>query len=117
MILRLVLVTVIAPLTTVGVAIVSVVGGLIARAYMKAQLPVKREQSNTRSPLIGNLNTTIAGLVSVRAYNAEIEFRGRMYTYIDRWTRASNTFYNLNRLVFLRALRDCDVNSGMFVAG
>ena len=62
MLLRLVLVTVVAPVFTIGVALVAVIGGLIARAYMKAQLPVKREQSNTRSPLIGNLNTTIAGL-------------------------------------------------------
>ena len=62
MILRLVLVTVIAPLTTVGVAIVSIVGGLIARAYMKAQLPVKREQSNARAPILAHLGTTIAGL-------------------------------------------------------
>ena len=62
MLVRLVLVAIIAPVFTIGVAIVALVGGLVARRYMKAQLPVKREQSNMRSPLLDNLNTTIAGL-------------------------------------------------------
>ena len=62
MLVRLVLVAVIAPVFTIGVAVVALVGGLVARWYMKAQLPVKREQSNMRSPLLDNLNTTIAGL-------------------------------------------------------
>ena len=38
-------------------------------------------------------------LVSVRAYAVESRYQEKMHVYIDRWTRASNTFYNLNRYV------------------
>ncbi|KAI0752922.1 P-loop containing nucleoside triphosphate hydrolase protein [Daedaleopsis nitida] len=103
LVLRLVMVMIVAPVFSVGVAIVAIVSGLYTRMYMRAQLPVKREQSNTRAPLIGHLNSTISGLVSIRAYGVQDRFRHDMYTRIDRWTRASNAFFNLNRWVIVRA--------------
>lgn len=36
-------------------------------------------------------------VVSIRAYAVQQRFRRDMFDYIDRWTRASNAFYNLNR--------------------
>ena len=62
MLVRLVLVMIVAPIFTGAVVIFGAISGLYARAYMKAQLPVKREQSKTRAPLIGHLNTTVASL-------------------------------------------------------
>ncbi|KAI1790046.1 P-loop containing nucleoside triphosphate hydrolase protein [Ganoderma leucocontextum] len=103
MLVRLVLVMIVAPIFTGVVAVFGIISGLYARAYMKAQLPVKREQSKTRAPLIGHLNSTVASLVSIRAYGVEESFKNDMHGRIDRWTRASNTFYNLNRWVIVRA--------------
>ena len=62
MLVRLVLVMIVAPIFTGAVVIFGAISGLHARAYMKSQLPVKREQSKTRAPLIGHLNTTVASL-------------------------------------------------------
>ncbi|PIL29368.1 ATP-binding cassette transporter [Ganoderma sinense ZZ0214-1] len=103
MVVRLVLVMIVAPIFTGAVVVFGAISGLYARAYMKAQLPVKREQSKTRAPLIGHLNTTVASLVSIRAYGVEDSFKNDMHGRIDRWTRTSNTFYNLNRWVIVRA--------------
>ncbi len=66
MVVRLVLVLIVAPIFTGAVAVFGIISGLYARAYMKAQLPVKREQSKTRAPLIGHLNSTIASLGTCR---------------------------------------------------
>ncbi|KAH9915165.1 P-loop containing nucleoside triphosphate hydrolase protein [Epithele typhae] len=103
LLLRLALVAVVAPLFSIGVAVTGVIGGIITRLYMKAQLPINRLQSRLRAPLLGNINTTFQGLVSVRAYKAEILFRNRMHTDIDNVTRVGNTFFDLNRWVTLRA--------------
>ncbi|KAI0686602.1 P-loop containing nucleoside triphosphate hydrolase protein [Earliella scabrosa] len=103
LVLRLVMVMIVAPVFTIGVAAVTLMGGLYTKIYMKAQLPVKREQSNTRAPMLGHLNSTIAAAVSIRAFAVQDRYRREMYTLIDRWTRASNTFYNLNRWVIVRA--------------
>ena len=62
MLVRLVLVMVVAPIFTAAVLFFGAISGFCARAYMKAQLPVKREQSKTRAPLIGHLNSTVASL-------------------------------------------------------
>ena len=62
MLVRLFLVVIVAPIFTAVVAVFGIISGLYARAYMKAQLPVKREQSKTRAPLIGHLSSTVASL-------------------------------------------------------
>ncbi len=36
--------------------------GWLGHVYMKAQLAVKRERSNARSPVIGHFGAAIAGL-------------------------------------------------------
>ena len=66
MLVRLVLVVIVAPIFTAVVVVFGTISGLYARAYMKAQLPVKREQSKTRAPLIGHLNATVASLGACR---------------------------------------------------
>lgn len=62
LVLRLIMIMIIAPIFSIPIAVVALVGGLYTKWYMKAQLPAKREESNTRAPLVGHLNSTIAGL-------------------------------------------------------
>ncbi|TFK86638.1 P-loop containing nucleoside triphosphate hydrolase protein [Polyporus arcularius HHB13444] len=99
---RLVMVMVVAPIFIIGVAAVAIAGTACAKVYMAAQRPVKQEEASTRAPILGLLNTTLAGLVSVRAYGVQERFRKQMFERIDRWTRASNTFFNLNRWMTVR---------------
>ncbi len=60
--MKFVVIVVIAPIFSVVGAISAVLGGWWAQIYLKAQLPVKREMSNTRAPILGHLSTTLTGL-------------------------------------------------------
>jgi hypothetical protein len=42
--------------------VVAVLGGMCGQIYIKAQLSVKREMSNARSPVLGHFGAAIAGL-------------------------------------------------------
>jgi hypothetical protein len=95
--------------------VILVIGWRLGSVYMKAQLSVKREQSNAKAPVIGVFSGAIAGLserihmittrnlflirctASIRAYGAERLVRQRSIATIDRYTQAARTFYNLNR--------------------
>lgn len=95
--------------------VVAAIGAWCGQIYIKAQLSVKREMSNARSPVLGHFGAAIAGLgkhslfsfqvylirlaVSIRAYGAESEFKAESLVRIDRYTRSARTFYNLNRYV------------------
>jgi len=79
--------------------IIGLIGGWIGRIYMAAQLSVKREMSNARSPLYSYLNSTIAGLTSIRAYGAEEAVKNESRKRINYYTRPARTsvlFHNLN---------------------
>ena len=52
----------ISPLFTLPGTAFALIGGWCGNVYMKAQLPVKREQSNARAPILAHLGMTIAGL-------------------------------------------------------
>lgn len=52
----------VAPIFSLLGAISAVLGGWCGELYMKAQMPVKREQSKARAPILGHLGTTLAGL-------------------------------------------------------
>ncbi|KAJ3556039.1 hypothetical protein NM688_g2249 [Phlebia brevispora] len=85
---------------------------LIGRLYMKAQLAVKRERSNARSPVIGLFGDAISGLISVRAYGAQAAFRRKLSARIDRYTRATINYYHLNRWLSVRG----EILAGAFAA-
>ena len=96
------------------------IGALVGQIYIKAQLSVKREMSNARSPVLSHFGAAIAGIgacitsawrenvylsafaVSIRAYSAQNAFREESLRRIDKVTRPSRTFYNLNRWISIR---------------
>ncbi|KAF7306575.1 ATP-binding cassette transporter [Mycena indigotica] len=82
-----------------------VVGGLGAwcgQLYITAQLPLKREMSVAKAPILGHISTVMAGLVSIRAYGAQAASVETSLSRIDRYSRAARTFHNLNRWIALR---------------
>ncbi|KZS93246.1 P-loop containing nucleoside triphosphate hydrolase protein [Sistotremastrum niveocremeum HHB9708] len=93
--------------------LVGLVGGWLGQVYIKAQLSVKREMSNARSPVLGHFGAAIVGLTSLRAYGAQGSFKLESMKRIDKYTRAARTFYNLNRWICLRA----DSLGAVFSAG
>jgi ABC-type multidrug transport system fused ATPase/permease subunit len=101
------------PIFVVPGFIVATLGGWCGQIYIKAQLSVKREMSNARSPVLGHFGAAIAGLTSIRAYGAQQSFKNESIVRIDRYTRAARTFYNLNRWICIRI----DAIGGLFAAG
>ncbi|TCD68828.1 hypothetical protein EIP91_009695 [Steccherinum ochraceum] len=92
---------------------VMAVGGWFGHVYMRAQLPVKREMSNAKSPVLANFGSAIGGLVSIRAYGAQAAFRKESFLRIDRFTRTQITYWNLNRWVGVRS----SILAGLFASG
>ncbi|KAH7319538.1 P-loop containing nucleoside triphosphate hydrolase protein [Rhizoctonia solani] len=89
-------------------------GGLwLGHMYLRAQLSVKREMSNARSPLFSHFGTALAGITSIRAYGAEDHFKNEAVKRVDEYTRPGRTFFNLNRWMSFRM----DVLGGVFAAG
>jgi hypothetical protein len=83
---------------------IGALGARLGNIYIKAQLSVKREMSNARSPVFSHFNAAIAGLrasllsyhpdslfieikASIRAYGAQEAFKQSSLTRIDKYTR------------------------------
>lgn len=79
--------------------LVAALGGWISRVYIAAQMAVKRETSNARSPVYSHFNAAVAGLTTVRAFGAEDAYKLEIQKRIDYYTRPACTSYNLNRSV------------------
>ncbi|QRW00045.1 ABC transporter transmembrane region [Ceratobasidium sp. AG-Ba] len=110
---RFIAVILFSPVFVIPGALVFATGNWVGRVYMASQLSVKREMSNARSPLFSHFGTAIAGIVSIRAYGAEDQFRNGALKRIDKYTRAARTFYDLNRWVSVRM----EAMGGAFAAG
>ncbi|KAI9431384.1 hypothetical protein H4582DRAFT_2085055 [Lactarius indigo] len=97
-----------------GIAI-AFFGAWLGRIYMKAQIAIKREMSNAKAPVLGHFGASVAGLVSIRAYGAQLAFREESYRRIDRHSRAGLSFWNMNRQAEWINLR-IDFLGGLFAA-
>ncbi|KZT42309.1 P-loop containing nucleoside triphosphate hydrolase protein [Sistotremastrum suecicum HHB10207 ss-3] len=108
--------TIIAVITQAGLTalisafVVVALGMLSGQLYMAAQLPVKRDMSNARSPVLSHVGAALNGLVSIRAYGAQAAFHDESLRRIDRYTRAARVYWNLNRWIGVRM----DTLGGLF---
>ncbi|QRV86037.1 ABC transporter transmembrane region [Ceratobasidium sp. AG-Ba] len=109
---RFVAVILLSPVFSIPGALVFVVGYWIGQIYMAAQLSVKREMSNARSPLFSHFGAALNGITSIRAYGAQDQFKNEALKRIDKYTRAARSFYNLNRWINIRM----DIMGGAFAA-
>ncbi|KIJ68829.1 hypothetical protein HYDPIDRAFT_25082 [Hydnomerulius pinastri MD-312] len=99
---RLLAVVILTPTFFIPGILVGVIGGWLGRIYLKAQLSIKREMSNAKAPVLGHFGAAIAGLTSIRAYGAQKAFQEESLDRIDRYTKSSRMFYNVNRWVCIR---------------
>ncbi|KAF8885695.1 multidrug resistance-associated ABC transporter [Gymnopilus junonius] len=82
--------------------IIAVLGIYLGNIYLKAQMSVKREMSNARSPVLSHFGAAIGGMVSIRAYGAQQFFKTESLKRVDRYLRIARTSYNLNRWIGIR---------------
>ncbi|CCM05744.1 uncharacterized protein FIBRA_07976 [Fibroporia radiculosa] len=113
MVVKLAAIVIMSPVFFLPGIILVIMGRWLGNIYMKAQLPVKREGSNARAPVLGHFGAAFAGLVSIRAYGAQDAFRKELSLRIDRCTRTTRLSYNLNRWAFVRT----DSLASLFSAG
>ncbi|KAI0633979.1 P-loop containing nucleoside triphosphate hydrolase protein [Trametes polyzona] len=102
MLLKMAAVVLFSPIFIIPAIMVAVAGGACGNVFMKAQLSVKRELSNSKAPVLSHFGAAISGITSVRAYGAQDAFKRVSYERIDRYTRVSVTHQNLNRWVSCR---------------
>ncbi|EMD39545.1 hypothetical protein CERSUDRAFT_150070 [Gelatoporia subvermispora B] len=102
MIIRFAAVMVFSPLFIIPGSLITAAGVFCGQMYMKAQLCVKREMSNTKAPVLGHFGATMAGLTSIRAYGAQEAMREELFRRINRYTRAAVPFNDLSRWVTIR---------------
>lgn len=62
MLVKLIAVLVFTPIWIIPSVLVAVVGAWIGNIYINAQLPVKREMSNARSPVLAHFGAALSGL-------------------------------------------------------
>ncbi|KAF8953252.1 multidrug resistance-associated ABC transporter [Flammula alnicola] len=101
------------PAFVVPGAAAAILGLWTGNVYLNAQLSVKRETSNARSPLLSHFSAAIHGLVSIRAYGAQNKFKTESLTHIDHYTRVARMSWNLNRWIGIRI----DAIGAIFTAG
>ncbi|KAJ7696072.1 multidrug resistance-associated ABC transporter [Mycena rosella] len=82
--------------------VIALLSVLTGRIYMVAQLPIQREMSAARSPILAHFAAAISGLISIRAYGAEKAFLRESTVRIDQFLRAGISFWNLNRWISVR---------------
>ncbi|KAI0758967.1 P-loop containing nucleoside triphosphate hydrolase protein [Fomes fomentarius] len=90
------------PIFLIPAILVALACGTIGYIFMKAQLPVKREMSNAKAPVLGHFGAAVGGITSIRAYGAQEAFKAESYNRIDTYTRSSILNSNLNRWVTTR---------------
>ncbi|KAJ6443710.1 ATP-dependent bile acid permease [Purpureocillium lavendulum] len=73
-----------------------------ARKYLKAAREIKRLESNTRSPIMDHLASSMTGLQTIRAYGCVDKYIGHMHAKVDRHSRAAWYLALTNRWLALR---------------
>lgn len=105
------------PVFIVPAILTALLGATIGQMYIKAQMSVKRELSNAKSPVLSVFGGAMSGLseftvrgtwrpysqhthlVSIRAYGVQQYFRSQLLEHIDHYIRANRAFNNLQRCV------------------
>ncbi|KAI9150839.1 ATP-dependent bile acid permease [Paramyrothecium foliicola] len=72
-------------------AILLFVGARVGKIYLTASRPLKRIESNAKSPIFELFGTTLKGIMTIRAFQNTERYIARMHNYLDAWTMS--TFY------------------------
>ncbi|KAL7284501.1 hypothetical protein ACG7TL_001792 [Trametes sanguinea] len=98
MVLKVVAVIIFSPIFIIPAMLVSLASAMCASVFLKVQLAVKRELSNSKAPVLAHFGAAVSGITSIRAYGAQEAFKAEAHRRIDRYTRVAVTHWNLNRM-------------------
>lgn len=77
-------------------------GTVTGVGYLVVSRPLKRLESNAKSPVFELFNTTLAGLSTIRAFDKTHTYLARMHTSLDAWVMTSFYIALANRWMSFR---------------
>ncbi|KAK7413238.1 hypothetical protein QQX98_007897 [Neonectria punicea] len=78
------------------------VGMLIARKYLHGARPLKRLESNSKSPVFELFNAALAGVSTIRGFHKTRVYIDRMYSGLDKWDVITSYMWLVNRWMGFR---------------
>ncbi|KAF7549319.1 hypothetical protein G7Z17_g6483 [Cylindrodendrum hubeiense] len=78
------------------------VGVLIARKYLHGARPLKRLESNSKSPVFEIFNAALAGVSTIRGFHKTRVYIDRMYSGLDSWDTITSYMWLVNRWMGFR---------------
>ncbi|KPM40692.1 ATP-dependent bile acid permease [Neonectria ditissima] len=78
------------------------VGMLIARKYLYGARPLKRLESNSKSPVFELFNAALAGVSTIRGFHKTRVYIDRMYNGLDKWDMITTYMWLVNRWMGFR---------------
>ncbi|KAJ7725290.1 hypothetical protein DFH07DRAFT_970902 [Mycena maculata] len=73
----------------------------LAIGYLSTGRDLRRMESNTRSPIFSDFGELLTGIVTVRAFSAEISFLDNLHSRIDETSKMWYNFWMTNRWLLL----------------
>ncbi|UPL02284.1 hypothetical protein LCI18_013218 [Fusarium solani-melongenae] len=77
-------------------------GMIVGRKYLVASRPLKRLESNAKSPIFELFNTTLAGISTIRAFRRTHTYLLQMHRNLDAWVMTSFYIALANRWMSFR---------------
>ncbi|KAF7558292.1 hypothetical protein G7046_g5857 [Stylonectria norvegica] len=75
---------------------------LIGKKYMDGGRPLKRLESNSKSPVFELFNAALSGMATIRGFNKTQVYVDRMHNNLDSWNMVSAYMWLINRWMGLR---------------
>ncbi|KAF7299044.1 hypothetical protein MIND_00852700 [Mycena indigotica] len=100
---KFVAVMIISPTFLLPGAMIIAASAFAGWVYLSAQLPIQREVSRARSPMLAHFSAAVAGLPSIRAYQVQGLFLEESARRVDLLTRPAISYWNLNRWITVRS--------------
>ncbi|KAG7091560.1 hypothetical protein E1B28_010587 [Marasmius oreades] len=97
MITQLIALVIYTPIFIPPAVVLVLLGKWCGDLFGRAVLCIRREQSNSKAPVLAQFEGALAGIVSVRAYGAEEAFEAELRRRVDANVRITRTFYNVGR--------------------
>ncbi|KAF9013099.1 P-loop containing nucleoside triphosphate hydrolase protein [Cyathus striatus] len=99
---KLLIIVLVNPMSLIPGIFIAIIGYYTAQLYLKAKLPINREMSTAKAPVLSHLHASIFGLVSIRAYGAQDAFKLESRDKIDNYTRMARVSFILDRWMGVR---------------
>ncbi|KAL0572670.1 hypothetical protein V5O48_009294 [Marasmius crinis-equi] len=93
------------PIFIFPAVVLTALGKWCGDVWSRAVLCVRREQSNSKAPVLAQFEGAISGIVSIRAYGVQEAFESELRNRVDHNVRLTRTLYNIERWMPIRM--DC----------